>query len=277
MAIVNRKQQSALAQAASKGRNALISELDTQLVTMPNKSDWYKFGTKLSNYLKGDADKVPFTVFAKGNGKLPFFSFSAVPVFTCPGMGACESFCYSFKSWRYPCALYRQLLLTVLVKEQNIALTSAFNSLPQGATIRLYVDGDFDSMQTLEYWFNLLRSRPDIRAYGYSKSWPLFTAYKGAFPTNYKLNLSSGGKHTDTSAIAQLPITRGEFIAVTIDKQLQGKYDNADYKSAVRTSAKKQGIDKAFICPGKCGTCTKKGHACGLDSFTDIPIVIGIH
>jgi len=277
MAIVNRKQQSALAQAASKGRNALISELDTQLVTMPNKSDWYKFGTKLSDYLKGNADKVPFTVFAKGNGKLPFFSFSAVPVFTCPGMGACESFCYSFKSWRYPCALYRQLLLTVLVKEQNSALTSAFNSLPQGATIRLYVDGDFDSMQTLEYWFNLLRSRPDIRAYGYSKSWPLFTSYKGEFPANYKLNLSSGGKHTDTSAIAQLPITRGEFIAVTIDKQLQGKYDNADYKSAVRTSAKKQGIDKAFICPGKCGTCTKKGHACGLDTFADIPIVIGIH
>ena len=277
MATVNRTQQSAMAQAASKGRNALISELDTQLVTMPNKSDWYKFGTKLSDYLKGNADKVPFTIFAKGNGKLPFFSFSAVPVFTCPGMGACESFCYSFKSWRYPCALYRQLLLTVLVKEQNSALTSAFNSLPQGATIRLYVDGDFDSMQTLEYWFNLLRSRPDIRAYGYSKSWPLFTAYKGAFPTNYKLNLSSGGKHTDTSAIAQLPITRGEFIAVTIDKQLQGKYDNADYKSAVRKSAKKQGLGKVFICPGKCGTCTKKGHACGLDTFADIPIVIGIH
>ena len=115
MAIVNRTQQSAMARAASLGRNALISELDTQLVTMPNKSDWYKFGTKLSDYLKGNADKVPFTIFAKGNGKLPFFSFSAVPVFTCPGMGACESFCYSFKSWRYPCALYRQLLLTCLL------------------------------------------------------------------------------------------------------------------------------------------------------------------
>ena len=277
MAVVNRTQQSAMAQAASKGRIALISELDTQLVTMPNKSDWYKYGTKLSAYLRGNADKVPFTVFAKGNGKLPFFSFSAVPVFTCPGMGACESFCYSFKAWRYPCALYRQLLLTVLVKEKSDVLTSAFNSLPKNATLRLYVDGDFDSIATLEYWFNLLRNRPDIQAYGYSKSWPLFTSYKGKFPSNYKLNLSSGGKHTDTSAIAQLPITRGEFIAVTIDKQLQGQYDNADYKSAVRTSAKKQGLDKVFVCPGRCGTCTKKGHACGLDSFTDIPIVIGIH
>lgn len=277
MATVNRKQQSAMAQAASKGRIALVRKLDTQLDLMPNKSDWHKYGLKLNEFLKGNADKVPFTVFAKGNGKLPFFSFSAVPVFTCPGMGTCESFCYSFKSWRYPCALYRQLLLTVLVKEQSDVLTSAFNSLPLGATIRLYVDGDFDSMATLEYWFNLLRNRPDIQAYGYSKSWPLFTAYKGKFPSNYKLNLSSGGKHTDTSAIAQLPITRGEFIAVTIDKQLQGQYDNADYKSAVRTSAKKQGLDKVFVCPGKCGACTKKGHACGLDSFTDIPIVIGIH
>ena len=277
MATVNRTQQSAMARAASLGRIALISEIDAQLVAIPNKSDWHKYGTKLSDYLKGNADKVPFAIFAKGNGKLPFFSFSAVPVFTCPGMGACESFCYSFKSWRYPCALYRQLLLTVLVKEQNIALTSAFNSLPQGATIRLYVDGDFDSMATLEYWFTLLRNRPDIQAYGYSKSWPLFTSYKGEFPSNYKLNLSSGGKHTDTSAISKLSITRGEFIAVPIDKQLQGQYDNADYKSAVRTSAKQQGIDKAFICPGKCGTCTKKGHACGLDTFSDIPIVIGIH
>ena len=92
MATVNRTQQSAMARAASLGRIALISEIDAQLGAIPNKSDWHKYGTKLSAYLKGNADKVPFAIFAKGNGKLPFFSFSAVPVFTCPGMGACESY-----------------------------------------------------------------------------------------------------------------------------------------------------------------------------------------
>ena len=49
MATVNRTQQSAMARAASLGRIALISEIDAQLVAIPNKSDWHKYGTKLSD------------------------------------------------------------------------------------------------------------------------------------------------------------------------------------------------------------------------------------
>ena len=74
-----------------------------------------------------------------------------------------------------------------------------------------------------------------------------------------------------------LPIVRGEFIALEVPHKLKGKYNNREYKTAVREQAKLQGIEKPFLCTGKCGDCTKKGPACALDTFSKIPIVIGIH
>ena len=37
------------------------------------------------------------------------------------------------------------------------------------------------------------------------------------------------------------------------------------------------GVDKVFACPGRCGTCTPKGHACGSRALTGVPIVIATH
>src|SRR5262249_38268511 len=41
-------------------------------------------------------------VFSKGNAKLPFWAFSALPIVTCPGAGECARWCYSLTSWRTP-------------------------------------------------------------------------------------------------------------------------------------------------------------------------------
>lgn len=61
-----------------------------------------------------------------GNQKLPFVSYSELPMATCPGAGACgvykkdqqsgapaSGWCYSFKAWRYPSAFLRQFLNTL--------------------------------------------------------------------------------------------------------------------------------------------------------------------
>lgn len=61
-----------------------------------------------------------------GNQKLPFVSYSELPMATCPGAGACgvykkdqqsgapaSGWCYSFKAWRYPRAFARQFLNTL--------------------------------------------------------------------------------------------------------------------------------------------------------------------
>ena len=46
-----------------------------------------------------------FTVFARGNSKLPFLAWSSLPGRGfCHGAGACLDFCYSFKAHRYPAA-----------------------------------------------------------------------------------------------------------------------------------------------------------------------------
>ena len=112
----------------------------------------------------------------------------------------------------------------------------------------------------------LLRNSPKINAYGYSKSLNLFLQLHDAgykFPSNYVLNLSNGGKFDSLRPILKnLYFVRGNFTAVKGSKK----------------DIRKQFTNKVFICPGKCGTCTNIGHACGnLDKFNNIEIVIPVH
>ena len=244
-----------------------------------------------------DAGKLP-PIFAKGNGKLPFFAFSSLAGLDCPQAGAClyrggdesagpmSGFCYSFKAWRYPAAFFRQLVnsLRLRTKAGRDEIVAAWMALPKGATVRLYVDGDFASPEILAFWMRLCFARPDLKVYGYSKSWALLLAYaeSGArFPSNYLLNLSSGGSGTDAEkdAVSRLPIARGEFVAVQTLADHGNAYQSrrnagfGDYARDVKTQAGR----KVFVCSGKCGDCTPSGHACGSEKFRGIPIAIGIH
>jgi hypothetical protein len=234
-------------------------------------------------------------IFAKGNGKLPFFAFSSMAGIDCPQAGAClygllgellSGFCYSLKAWRYPDAIMRQLANSIRLrtKEGRDEILAAWMALPQNSIVRLYVDGDFASPEILAFWFRLCFARPDLQVYGYSKSWALLLAYadSGArFPSNYLLNLSSGGSGTEEEkrAVAALPIARGEFIAVNTARDHGRAYQSkrnagfADYARDVRESAGK----RVFVCSGKCGDCTPSGHACGSEKFRGVPIAIGVH
>ena len=266
-----------LAVCISQGKYKKAQAICRSMPKQEKRGTWGYYGIKFADWLDNTDNKPNCTIFQKGNSKLPFYAFSAFPIVTCIGMGACGDWCYSLKAWRYPTAYFRQAYNTVMIREQSRHIAEAWHKLPNGVTVRLYVDGDIDSMATLRYWFGLLAERPDLSTYGYSKSFALFTAYKGEWPTNYKLNLSSGSKYPVTDALRALPIVRGEFRAVSIPKRLAGKYGDKEYKRAVIDSAKAEGI-KGFVCPGKCGTCTPKhGHACGSDRFAELPILIGIH
>lgn len=255
---------------------------------------WRRYALKLAEGLEdigADPTMVdtPFPVFAlKGNSKLPFTAFSALPEFTCPGAGECLNWCYSFTSWRYPAAWARQVQNTLLLKHATHVVAHHFARLDHGGVVRLYVDGDFDSPETVAFWFDLLKGRPDIKAYGYSKSWDLLWGYAQTdeLPENYRLNLSSGGKPQSVTAdqMRTLPITRGEFVAVPIDYRPEGKkgkvgserYDDPEYHRAVRRAAAERGM-KAFSCPGRCGECCGSEHACGSARMAGVTICIGIH
>jgi hypothetical protein len=227
------------------------------------------------------AGTLPFSIFAMhGNMKLPFVAFSALPIVTCPGAGECAKWCYSKKAWRTPGGYLRQLMNTLLLRFNRRAIIDAFKVLPVDITFRLYVDGDFDSLSTMQFWWNLLRQRSDILCYGYSKSWQLFVDWHGtgaAFPDNYVLNVSSGSLYDGDAEFMEkmlgLPVTRERFLAVNIDKKFMRKekgynrYDDPAYHAAVREAARALGYERALSCSGKCGDCVgykgKNAHACG--------------
>lgn len=241
---------------------------------------WQDAIVKFKRMLAGE---VPFTIFAKGNSKLPFYAFSTLPGVTCPGAGECLAFCYSFRAWRYPAAFFRQCQNAYLMRFDKGAIASAFDAIvaknPKGFDFRLYVDGDFASQDDLSFWMRQLSLTPSVQAYGYSKSFSIFVDYVnggGTVPVNYKLNISSGHNASVdvVNAIRQMPFVRGDFVAVSIGRKVKAKdYGTKPVNDAIRAKFE----DKVFPCPGKCGTCTNVGHACGSDVFKGRVIAIAVH
>jgi ABC-type amino acid transport system permease subunit len=90
------------------------------------------------------------------------------------------------------------------------------------------------------------------------------------------LNISSGHNASPEmlAYVKALPIVRGEFIAVSIGKKVKATdHGKPETNRALREAFKV----KAFTCPGTCGTCTGKGHACGMQALKNIPIIIAMH
>jgi len=246
-------------------------------------SGWQTAFAKLADTF---ADEKPrFSIFALGgNSKLPFVSFSTLPGVTCPGAGECINFCYSYRAWRYPAAFARMAQNAWLMRFNRYAISAAFDSLadsrPDGFDFRLYVDGDFSSVGDLHFWMTHIKLQPTVRAYGYSKSFALLLGYDTAgheWPKNYMLNISSG--HNASAALVEhvksLPITRGEFIAVSIGQKVTASQHGTPEINAKLRAAMPE--IKIFPCPGSCGTCTGAGHACGLPQMKFKTIAIAMH
>lgn len=245
---------------------------------------WIRDLNKLA--IVAETAEPQFSIFTRDNLKLPFLSFSALPGAPhCPGAGDCLVICYSFKAWRYPAAFARQAQNAILLQSfaGRCAIRDALDTFEQSDPLdfRLYVDGDFSSFEVLRFWMEALSSRAWLRCYGYSKSFKLLLEYdrdsRYSWPDNYLVNLSSG--HNSDAAIVErmraLPITRGEFIAVDIGKPVKSAdHGGREHNKLLRL---KFGGAKAFTCPGKCGECTPKGHACGSRKFAGIPVIIAAH
>ena len=299
-----------LARAALTNNLPALSKLIAAIPGSPNKVNTTKyFATRFLAWFEDQDRPALFSIFAAaGNKKLPFYAFSSLPGFDCPGAGAClfgegnkrdkdnfaTGWCYSFKGWRYPAAFFRQLQNSVLMRSAagRLTIQHAFNEIPENKVLRLYVDGDFSGRHNIVYWMELIRSRPDVQVYGYSKSWHAFIALQeGGFvwPANYKLNLSSGSKYNSAAWLEKmnkLSCVRGSFVAVPVarkhitSKAYQDK-DNAgskEYRKDVLEALKEAGHEKRFACPGNCGNCLTNGrHACGDSALQGVTIGIGVH
>jgi len=279
---------------------------------------------KMRQWLKDPiGQKPPYTIFAKGNIKLPFWAFSALPGVTCPGAGDClvspndknkRGWCYSFSQWRHVAPFFRQLQNTLLIRmrDKTWIEADARAKFKPGQVVRLYVDGDMDSMETLTYWMHFCERYPENEFYGYSKSWSFFERWhqdnNGNWPSNYVMNLSSGTKlervlsREKFQAVVKRMLTlknpktghriaRGTFRALKVQSLSPGRSRTGKvtpewntHMKEVLDAAKAAGIKGdfsakgVFVCPGYCGDCLPGGkHACGDKRFTDMAIVIGIH
>ena len=280
-------------------------------------SCWHVGYAKFAEFMADG--QARFTIISQGNGKLPFWALSILPGFTCPGAGDClviklaaavsryeaksndgttkDGWCYSFKAWRYPAAFFRQLQNTVLMDTTagRQQIMAEFHKLPAGATYRHLVDGDFRDAGHMSFFFRMLMSRPDVQAYGYSKSWPLFLDWAASgkpIPGNYVLNLSGGSKYGDDMADAMrqlvnvdgLPVVRDSFLALPVSHKMPaGGKLNTDWQAwaaEIRQTAAAAGMGKVWVCPGKCGDCAGgvgvNVHACGSLKYR-MPVIIGIH
>ena len=138
----------------------------------PAKAGTTKFyAVRFLEWFADQSGPARFSVFMEtGNSKLPFYAFSSLPGFDCPGAGAClygdneftpdnfgKGWCYSFKGWRYPAAFFRQLQNSLLLRNQagRALIAKQFHEIPAGRTLRLYVDGDFASLEILRFWMDL--------------------------------------------------------------------------------------------------------------------------
>lgn len=277
------------------GSSVLSTKLNSALESSLNESGtWEFYFRKLASWIgNGMLDTTPFAVLnAKGNKKLPFYAFSTLPLIDCPGKGDCANWCYSLKAWRYPAAFCRQLQNSLLVRNRLHVLENSIQEVKENTTVRLYVDGDFPSIDILKFWMDTCKTRPDVSFYGYSKSWSEFVSLDStgyAWPENYVLNLSSGSRWINTgiaNAVKALPVVRGGFNAVPVarhhitSKAYQDKANDGSvaYRKEVRDRLSELFGKRVFACPGNCGNCMAGGkHACGSKDMTDVEIGIGIH
>jgi hypothetical protein len=278
----------------------LLATLKAKLATysqeyLETRNTWAYHMARMVKWMGNDMEgPLPFVVFnLKGNSKLPFAQFSSLALADCPGKGACAKFCYSLTGWRYPAAFFRQLQNSLLLRFNKGAILQAFDSMPSKVTkLRLYVDGDFPSVEVLAFWMDLIKTRPSLAVYGYSKSWAEFVALAGTgyqWPDNYLTNASGGSRHNPNSGIARaflaLPVVRGSFEALPVarhhikSRAYQDKTKEGSRAYRAEVLAKLKALQaKAFACPGNCGNCLPNGrHACGDESFKGVAIGIGIH
>lgn len=243
---------------------------------------WVREGMKTVNWIRGGVMNRPpdSPIFVLGNIKLPYWQFSTLAGITCVGAGACMNkqgditnqkwlgnkggmgWCYSFSAWRQPAPFFRHLNNTIMMrlpdKKHILKALDAVTAYEKKKNktnqyvLRLYVDGDMHDESAIDFWMRTLRARPNISAYGYSKSWPQFLSYdkkiNGNWPDNYALNLSGGSKFDNIPALRdrmmQLKCTRGEFLAVKMSKKYPPTNINTNLLTPDQISVLKQPVGK---------------------------------
>jgi len=235
------------------------------------------------------------TLFSDGNAKLKFLNWSTMPKVNCGGAGSCLTFCYSMKALRQPNVNARWIANGILENESFEIIEDALRwnlnrpKYKKGSKdvidFRLYNDGDFQNLEKMINWFDVLNKFPQLQSYAYSKSLHLFKNFIDVYgavnvPDNFVLNLSSGIHPLYKplkKTLSKYDFVRGEFIGIDLGKKVKPTELTKEQKKELRQKAFDMGFKKAFACGGICQSCTSKGHACGMKKLNGVAIVTPIH
>lgn len=116
-------------------------------------------------------------VLKPGNSKLgATIGKVALPaVVTCPGRGACESFCYAKKLMKLRPNVNDYYYRCMDLLENDI--DSYFKNIQQSidenmySVVRIHESGDFYTVEQIRGWIALVQNNPTVSFFGYTRSW----------------------------------------------------------------------------------------------------------
>ena len=114
---------------------------------------------------------------------------------TCPNAGACAKGCYALAG-AYRFSNVAQAFERRLAATQSDSFIDAMLSdidKQRAERIRIHDSGDFYNEEYLDRWLKIMRARPHVEFYAYTKMVSLFNRRKNDLPKNFTLIYSFGG------------------------------------------------------------------------------------
>lgn len=107
------------------------------------------------------------------NDKINTKSFNLPAHASCPGASDwCKSHCYASKG-RYVFGTVRKMYKRNLraVKEGKSTFSRLVAEIPKEGVFRIHSSGDFFSVNYIQMWIDICKSKSDIKFWGYTRSW----------------------------------------------------------------------------------------------------------
>ncbi len=117
------------------------------------------------------------SIVRQGNSKLgkSIGKVALAAVDTCPGRGSCEKVCYAARLMRiYPSYNDMVVRQTKLLRENPEAYFGQIRADLKSngyRTVRIHESGDFESIQQIAGWMEIVADFPNVQFFGYTRSW----------------------------------------------------------------------------------------------------------
>lgn len=114
---------------------------------------------------------------------------------TCPNAGACATGCYALAgAYRFSnVAQAFERRLTATLSDEFIGQMLSDIDRQRAERIRIHDSGDFYDEAYLDRWLSIIRARPQVEFYAYTKMVSLFKRREADLPANFTVIYSFGG------------------------------------------------------------------------------------